>query len=116
MTKDDVVSLYLSKNRTARNMVDRLIRWDSDKTLKENAVMQGMSEDIARQFKMKFNLMCVSRVSRLTGKRHIKCYAYAVLKDAGWTFDEIGAAFEVSRQAVHMGIMRVGDRRKRKNA
>ena len=87
--------------------------WDTKKTLIENAMAAGMRTAAARTIANKMALGYKKLHHRHYGQAHktnIRDEAFCVLREAGWSYANIGALFAVSRQCIEQRVNRRGKR------
>ena len=111
MTKEEAIKIYLQYHSIARKVVKRIEGWDESKSIKQNAINLGMQTDSAQTFAVRYHLE-YSRIRDTRGKpKQLRVDFYKILREAGFTYDNIGKAFGVSRQAIEDGIKRREERR-----
>lgn len=67
------IEVYFNNNSKARKILDRLVRWNPDKSLKENSEIIGMSYDNAKGFCRCYKLKVKKNIYNIIQKLCIKC-------------------------------------------
>ena len=109
MTKEKAVEVYLEGCPSARKTVDKLMTWDSEKFIKDNAVACGLKSSSGMQFQRRFGLEYLRRKGACGAKkkdiRDVRASLFRVLKrEQGWTLEKIGQVFGLTRERVRQEI------------
>ncbi len=102
MKRQDAIERYLSKSPMARTMVRRIMIWNPNKTLKENAAALNIGEQTARAFKILYLLPHQRDYLRPRGaiKYGKSKIIFGLLRRAGWSITAIADTFNIKPQAV----------------
>lgn len=100
MTREEAVEIYLSKYGKAAEIVEKIMAWDTTKTIEENMKnLSFLKKIMAYQFSRKFNLKYAKH-----RKAYMRKVAFKAMREAGATYEEIGRLFSVSKQAIEQVI------------
>ena len=114
MQFDQASEIYVRENKHAQRLVSKIMRWNGDHTMHQNALKLSMSMGCARNFQSRYGLP-FKKINAGSGriKRTRRTEAYIELRKLGWAMVDIATVFQVSRQAVEDGIRREAVRKKR---
>lgn len=100
MKYEKAIGCYFKRNKQARKSFDRILYWDSNKTLTQNAERFQISASLARTFSLIYRLKYYKKNSLQNNE--IKNFAKALdkLRRLGYTYEQIGRLHKMTRQRV----------------
>ena len=102
LNKTEALERYHKKIPQCQSVVERMMSWDKNITISENARKLGMDVSVMRAWARRYGMRCRSTRGRGKSPISVKEQAYIDLhRTCGWPFEKIGHLFSTSRQNIH---------------